>query len=191
MKRGVKSLLLICSAYVGTVVGALESDFVDSGVGLVEGFVERRALRCHAEDSAAIGEEAAAGKFRAFGAGVIDRLREMGVPHVFEINFGQQANDPNRFANIRAEIYFKMLEWLKAGGCIPNEPRLKSELTVTEYKFTSAGKIILQPKEEIKELTGHSPDGADSAVLTFAVQIHKATTGRRRVLTANTEYSFA
>ena len=54
----------------------------------------------------------------------------------------------------------------------------------------SAGKIILQPKEEIKELTGHSPDGADSAVLTFAVQIHKATTGRRRVLTANTEYSF-
>ena len=127
----------------------------------------------------------------AMGAGVIDRLREMGIPNVFEINFGQQANDPNRFANIRAEIYFKMLEWLKAGGCIPNEPRLKSELTVTEYKFTSAGKIILQPKEEIKELTGHSPDGADSAVLTFAVQIHKATTGRRRVLTANTEYSFA
>ena len=84
----------------------------------------------------------------------------------------------------------KAVEWLKAGGCIPNEPRLKSELTVTEYKFTSAGKIILQPKEEIKELTGHSPDGADSAVLTFAVQIHKATTGRRRVLMANTEYSF-
>jgi hypothetical protein len=127
----------------------------------------------------------------AMGAGVIDRLREMGIPNVFEINFGQQANDPNRFANIRAEIYFKMLEWLKAGGCIPNEPRLKSELTVTEYKFTSAGKIILQPKEEIKELTGHSPDGADSAVLTFAVHIHKATTGRRRVLTANTDYSFA
>ena len=126
----------------------------------------------------------------AMGAGVIDRLREMGIPSVFEINFGQQANDPNRYANIRAEIYFKMLEWLKNGGCIPNEPRLKSELTVTEYKFTSAGKIILQPKEEIKELTGRSPDAADSMALTFAVPIHKATTGRRRVLKANTEYSF-
>ena len=126
----------------------------------------------------------------AMGAGVIDRLREMGIPSVFEINFGQQANDPNRYANIRAEIYFKMLEWLKDGGCIPNEPRLKSELTVTEYKFTSAGKIILQPKEEIKELTGRSPDAADSMALTFAVPTHKATTGRRRVLKANTEYSF-
>lgn len=125
----------------------------------------------------------------AMGTGVIDRLREMGIPNVFEINFGQRANDPDRYANIRAEIYFKLLEWLQHGGCIPNDPRLKSELTVTEYKFTSAGKIILQPKEEIKELTGHSPDGADSAALTFAVQIHKASTGRRRVLMANTEYS--
>lgn len=126
----------------------------------------------------------------AMGAGVIDRLREMGIPSVFEINFGQQANDPNRYANIRAEIYFKMLEWLKDGGCIPNEPRLKSELTVTEYKFTSAGKIILQPKEEIKELTGRSPDAADSMALTFAVPIHKASTGRRTVAKANTEYHF-
>lgn len=126
----------------------------------------------------------------AMGAGVIDRLREMGIPNIFEINFGQQANDPERYANIRAEIYFKFLSWLQAGGCIPNDPRLKSEMTVTEYKFTSAGKIILQPKEEIKELTGHSPDSADSAALTFAVQIFKASTGRRRVLTANTDYSF-
>lgn len=126
----------------------------------------------------------------AMGAGVIDRLREMGIPSVFEINFGQQANDPNRYANIRAEIYFKLLEWLKDGGCIPNEPRLKSELTVTEYKFTSAGKIILQPKEEIKELTGRSPDAADSMALTFAVPIHKASTGRRTVVKANTDYYF-
>ena len=122
------------------------------------------------------------------GAGVIDRLREMGIPNVFEINFGQQANDPNRYANIRAEIYFRTLEWMKAGGCIPNDPRLKSELTVTEYKFTSTGKIILQPKEEIKELTGHSPDGADSAALTFAVTIHKPMGGRKAATMANTEY---
>lgn len=125
----------------------------------------------------------------AMGPGVIDRLRQMGIP-VTEINFQQRAMNSERYANIRAEMYFNTLEWLQQGGCIPNDPDLKAELTVTEYKFTSAGKIILQPKEEIKELTGRSPDAADSMALTFAVPIHKASTGRRTVAKANTEYNF-
>lgn len=124
----------------------------------------------------------------AMGAGVIDRLRQMGMPNVFEINFGGAAIDSDRYANIRAEIYFKTLEWLKSGGAIPNDTDLKSELTVTEYKYTSAGKIILQPKEHIKELTGRSPDRADSLALTFAVPVNKTTQGRKAVLKANTEY---
>ena len=123
----------------------------------------------------------------AMGAGVIDRLRQMGMPNVFEINFGGSAIDSDRYANLRAEIYFKTLEWLKAGGAIPNDTDLKSELTVTEYKYTSAGKIILQPKEHIKELTGRSPDRADSLALTFAVPVNKPT-GRKQVVKANTEY---
>lgn len=125
----------------------------------------------------------------AMGPGVIDRLRQMGIP-VTEINFQQRAVNPERYANIRAEMYFNTLEWLQQGGCIPNDPDLKAELTVTEYKFTSAGKIILQPKEEIKELTGRSPDAADSMALTFAVPIQKASTGRRTVVKANTDYYF-
>lgn len=125
----------------------------------------------------------------AMGPGVIDRLRQMGIP-VIEINFQQRAINPERYANIRAEMYFNTLEWLQQGGCIPNDPDLKAELTVTEYKFTSAGKIILQPKEEIKELTGRSPDAADSMALTFAVPIHKASTGHRTVIKANTDYYF-
>lgn len=125
----------------------------------------------------------------AMGPGVIDRLRQMGIP-VTEINFQQRAINPERYANIRAEMYFNTLEWLQQGGCIPNDPNLKAELTVTEYKFTSAGKIILQPKEEIKELTGRSPDAADSMALTFSVPIHKASTGRRTVVKANTDYYF-
>ena len=125
----------------------------------------------------------------AMGAGVIDRLRQMGMPNVMEVNFGGSAIDSIRYANIRAEMYFKILAWLKSGGCIPNDTDLKSELTVTEYKYTQAGKIILQPKEQIKELTGRSPDRADSLALTFAVPISKPI-GRKQVLKANTEYKF-
>ena len=124
----------------------------------------------------------------AMGPGVIDRLRQMSIP-VMEINFQQRALDPQRYANVRAEIYFLLLEWLQQGGCLPNDPDLKAELTVTEYRFTSNGRIILQPKEEIKELTGRSPDAADSAALTFAVPIQKKLPGQKTVkATANTEY---
>jgi len=123
----------------------------------------------------------------AMGPGVIDRLRQMGVP-TSEVNFQQRALDPGRYANIRAEMYFKMLEWLQQGGCLPNDTDLKTELTVTEYRFTSNGKIILQPKDEIKELTGRSPDAADSAALTFAVPVQKNITGHKTVVRANTDY---
>ena len=125
----------------------------------------------------------------AMGAGVIDRLRQMGFTNVFEINFQNAAIDKDRYANIRAEIYFKTAEWMRQGGAIPDDPDLKTELTVTEYKFTPSGKIILQPKEEIKELTGRSPDRADSLALTFAVPIVKAP-GLQKVSMANTNYDF-
>jgi len=124
----------------------------------------------------------------AMGPGVIDRLRQMGI-NAMEVNFQQRALDPQRYANVRAEMYFKMLEWMQQGGALPDDPDLKAELTVTEYRFTSNGRIILQPKEEIKELTGRSPDAADSAALTFAVPIHKHLEGSRKTVTrANTEY---
>lgn len=123
----------------------------------------------------------------AMGPGVIDRLRQMGI-NAMEINFQQRAQDPQRYANIRAEMYFKMLEWMQQGGALPDDQDLKAELTVTEYRFTSNGRIILQPKEEIKELTGRSPDRADSLALTFAVPVNKTAGARRQVTKANTDY---
>ncbi len=123
----------------------------------------------------------------AMGAGVIDRLRQLGHS-VTEVNFGQAAIDHDRYANIRAEMYFKLLDWLKQGGCIPNDPDLKAELTVTEYKFTSAGKIILQPKDEIKSLMGRSPDRGDALALTFAYPVAAPNVSARKMV-ANTEYN--
>lgn len=102
------------------------------------------------------------------GAGVVDRLRQLGFANVVEINFAQKAMDSDRYDNIRAEMYFKCRDFLEAGGCLPNINDLRQELTITEYKFTKAGKQQLIPKEEIKEKLGRSPDLADGLVLTFA-----------------------
>jgi len=103
----------------------------------------------------------------AMGAGVIDRLRQLRY-QVNEVNFGGSALDAERYANIRAEMYFKCRDWLTAGGALPDIAELKTELSIVEYKFNPAGKIILEPKDKLKEKTGKSPDLADSLVLTFA-----------------------
>lgn len=130
----------------------------------------------------------------SMGAGAIDRLRQLGYNNVQEVAFGGRAGNTERYENIRAEMYFKMREWMQQGGAIPDMPDLKTELSVTEYKFSKRSRIILQPKEEIKDKTGKSPDVADALALTFARTVAprlrlNSPEAKRGMLMCNTEYS--
>mgnify|MGYP000968005103 FL=1 len=123
----------------------------------------------------------------AMGAGVIDRLRQLQY-QVSEVNFGEAALSTDRYANIRAEMYFKCRDWLTSGGALPKNAELKTELSTVEYKFNPSGCIILEPKEKLKERTGKSPDLADALVLTFARPVYmQGSVGRQRQM-CNTEY---
>ena len=123
----------------------------------------------------------------AMGAGVVDRLRQLGYS-VTEVNFGAESSD-KRYANKRAEMYFNLRSWMTSGGAIPNVPDLKSELSIVEYKFTPAGKIQLEPKEKVKEKIGKSPDTADSLALTFALQVMpRGAMQNKRLAKCNTSY---
>ena len=115
----------------------------------------------------------------AMGAGVIDRLRQLGyVPT--EVNFGGAAMDAERYANIRAEMYFKCRDWLEAGGAIGQDADLKTELSAAEYRFTGNGRIILEGKDKIKERMGRSPDLADALALTFALPVRQTDNSKYR-----------
>jgi hypothetical protein len=50
----------------------------------------------------------------SFGAGVIDRLRQLGYS-VIDVDFGGKPMDP-RFENKRAEMWWDMADWVKAGA---------------------------------------------------------------------------
>lgn len=102
------------------------------------------------------------------GAGVIDRLHQLGYTNVIEVPFGSSAVDRTRYENIRAEMYFKAKEWMEAGGALPDDTALRQELSSVEYKINKRSRIQLQAKDEIKKVTGCSPDLADGFVLTFA-----------------------
>jgi hypothetical protein len=102
------------------------------------------------------------------GAGVIDRLRQLGHD-VIEVNFGGRPIDV-RYANRRAEMWHDMAEWIRAGGAAPNLDALKRELATPTYSFDAANRILLESKDEIKKRLpdAGSPDLADALALTFA-----------------------
>lgn len=102
------------------------------------------------------------------GAGVIDRVRQLGCD-VTEVPFGGKATE-EKYKNRRAEMWIKMAEWLKA-GMIPDNQTLKADLSAPTYLFDASGKMALEPKERIKERLGRSPDLADALALTFAAPI--------------------
>lgn len=106
------------------------------------------------------------------GAGVIDRLRQLEYD-VIEVPFGGKAIHPNLFLNRRAEMWWEMRDWIGQGGSIPNLASLKQELATPVYWFDSAGRKVLEPKDEIKKRLqgGGSPDMADALALTFAFPV--------------------
>ena len=106
------------------------------------------------------------------GSGVIDRLRQLGYD-VIEVHFGGKATQP-AYLNKRAEMWFELREWLKLGGAIPNIVDLKQDLAAPVYWFDSAGRIQLEPKDEIKKRGLPSPDLGDALAVTFAQPVHKA-----------------
>lgn len=100
-----------------------------------------------------------------YGGGVIDFLRQAGhSPQA--VNASSKAMNSQYF-NKRAECWFLMREWLRRGGVLPNIPDLQRELTAPTYSFKD-GKLILEPKDQIKARLGKSPDHADALALTFA-----------------------
>jgi phage terminase large subunit len=101
-----------------------------------------------------------------YGSGVVDSLLQAGVTAT-PVNFASKAIDP-RYLNKRAEIWFNMAEWIKRGGCLPDIPELVRELTAPTYYFQN-GKFQIEPKEQIKERLGASPDLADALAMTFAL----------------------
>lgn len=116
------------------------------------------------------------------GAGVVDRLNELGLPAV-GVNVAESPSfSPNQtYANLKAELWYKAKAWFERRDCrIPDDGRLIAELATVRYAFTSSGKTRVESKEDIKKRGLKSPDCADSFVLTFADEAATAIYGSSR-----------
>ena len=126
-----------------------------------------------AERAAAEGVRAVFVDEGGVGAGVVDRLRQLGVPFVFGVNFGGARRALGRrgakplYANKRAEMWGNMKDWL-AQGAVPTDAELRADLCGVEYGFNGKNEIQLEKKDDMKKRGLASPDLADALALTFA-----------------------
>ena len=110
------------------------------------------------------------------GAGVYDRLTEMGYGRIVEaINFGGKPFEPPPVdgggpLNRRAEMWMKSREWLEdeAGVCIPDDDALQADACGPSYRYDSNTRLLIEKKEDMRRRGVASPDGWDAVVLTFA-----------------------
>ncbi len=103
------------------------------------------------------------------GGPIVDRLRQLGHRNVIEVQFGAEAPDP-KFANMRAFMWGQLRAWLPK-GCIDPSARLESDLTGPGYAHDKRDRIVLEPKEKMKERGLDSPDDGDALALTFAMPV--------------------
>lgn len=107
------------------------------------------------------------------GGGVVDRLREMGIRRIVEgVNTGERARDRERFANLRAELWWTLRELLNPDRNvnpdqldIPPDEELLADLTTPRYRYTSRGQIQIESKDEMRRRGKRSTDLADAICL--------------------------
>ena len=112
------------------------------------------------------------------GGGVVDRLRELGLP-VRGINVAESPSMGDTYTNLRAELWFKMRGWLEQRGAkLPRDEQLVAELSTIRYSFMSSGKMKAESKDEMRKRGLPSPDFADAVCLTLASDAATAMGGR-------------
>lgn len=97
------------------------------------------------------------------GKGVADALTEDSRYRVQHFSSGEQASQPERFANKRAEMWWAAREDVAASACCkPDEETCRQIPFGSRYKIGSNGKIQMVLKDKIKEELGRSPDDAEA-----------------------------
>lgn len=102
------------------------------------------------------------------GAGVADRCREDHLP-VMDVNVSEKPSAKDKFHRYRDELWWDMREWYEdMRTSMPDDAALILEVASVIYDETSAGRVKIESKKEMKKRLGFSPDRAEAFLLTFA-----------------------
>jgi hypothetical protein len=118
------------------------------------------------------------------GAGVVDRLRELGLPAV-SINVSEhEATNPQHW-NLKSELWWAYRAWLEARDCKQvQDAELVKALTCVKIKHHSTGKLMVESKDEMaRRMKSKMPrmDAADAVILTFASRAATQLYGKKKL----------
>jgi len=114
------------------------------------------------------------------------RVPQLGAA-VERVWFGGAPVDQSRFANLRAEMHWRLRERLEAGTlAIGRDERLVADLSVLRYAYTKRGQVQLESKDEARRRLGRSPDRSDALCLALGAigpprgpsRIYRTTDGK-------------
>jgi sorbitol-specific phosphotransferase system component IIA len=112
------------------------------------------------------------------GAGVVDRLRELGHKVIaFNASESTDQKDASKemgFVNKRSAAWWTFRELLdpnsKIKVALPPDPLLTGDLITPSWKITSTGKIQVESKDEIVKRLGRSTDSGDAVIMIGATK---------------------
>lgn len=117
------------------------------------------------------------------GAGVYSRCLELDEKqYIISCKYSEGAKGANdrdlsditgqyKFVNMRAWLFWAVRDWLNpkndTGAMLPPDARFDEEATEIKWSFRSDGRILIEPKDDIKKRIGRSPDLFDALANTF------------------------
>lgn len=112
-----------------------------------------------------------------YGAGVIATLKRMSIDgkpvRVVPVNVSSRAMKREDYFNLRAELYFRVRDFVRTGQLPPATPtddKLRQDLTDIRVDF-STGRALIEPKDQIRKRLKRSPDRSDALAMTFAQEM--------------------
>ncbi|MEI5100308.1 hypothetical protein RB200_19495 [Streptomyces sp. PmtG] len=111
------------------------------------------------------------------GFGVIGELRNLASEgkhsaRVVAVNVSEKASQPDKFKNLRAEIWWEIGRGLSERkgwdlSAMANDDTTVAQMLAPLWDVDAQGRIQVEPKDEIKKRLGRSPDNADALLLAF------------------------
>jgi len=112
------------------------------------------------------------------GVGTAFRLEELGLyDRINKVQFSEKTETTDRtgythFANVRALLWWNMREVLdpengENAELMDDEALIGDLVSVKRAKMRSDGKLMIEPKDDIKKRIGRSPDEGDACCLAF------------------------
>lgn len=118
------------------------------------------------------------------GGGVVDMLRDQRNLPVIEFNGAERADEHEKYANKKSEVWYLMKEWISHAK-LPADDQLRRELLAVTYSEDKKGRLQIASKKEVFAKLRTSTDISDAITMTFAVKVQPKSWSSGKPLRAN------